>query len=65
MDQAYVSIDSVSKVFDTFSGDRIAALESISFDIRSGEFISILGPSGCGKSTLLRIVAGLQAPQAS
>jgi NitT/TauT family transport system ATP-binding protein len=62
VDQTYVSIDSVSKVFDTFSGDRIAALENISFDIRSGEFISILGPSGCGKSTLLRIVAGLLKP---
>ena len=62
MDQPYVKVDSVSKVFDTFSGDRIVAIEDISFDIRSGEFISILGPSGCGKSTLLRIVAGLLKP---
>ena len=59
MDQTYVKVESVSKVFDTFSGDRIVAIEDISFDIRSGEFISILGPSGCGKSTLLRIIAGL------
>jgi NitT/TauT family transport system ATP-binding protein len=55
-------VDSVSKVFDTFSGDRIVAIEEVSFDIRSGEFIPILGPSGCGKSTLLRIVAGLLKP---
>ncbi|NWF54005.1 MAG: ABC transporter ATP-binding protein [Syntrophaceae bacterium] len=62
MDQAYVKIDSVSKVFDTFSGDRVVAIKEISFDIRPGEFISILGPSGCGKSTLLRIIAGLLKP---
>lgn len=62
MDQMYVTVDSVSKVFDTFSGDRIVAIEDISFNIRSGEFISILGPSGCGKSTLLRIIAGLLKP---
>lgn len=62
MDQPYVRVDSVSKVFDTFSGDRIAAIKEVSFDLRSGEFIPILGPSGCGKSTLLRIVAGLLKP---
>ncbi|RPJ39228.1 MAG: ATP-binding cassette domain-containing protein, partial [Deltaproteobacteria bacterium] len=62
MDQPYVQVISISKVFDTFSGDRIVAIEDISFDIRSGEFIPILGPSGCGKSTLLRIIAGLLKP---
>jgi len=62
VDQPYVRIDSVSKVFDTFSGDQIVAVEDISFDIRAGEFISILGPSGCGKSTLLRMIAGLLKP---
>jgi NitT/TauT family transport system ATP-binding protein len=31
----------------------------LSFDIREGEFCSILGPSGCGKSTLLRIIGDL------
>ena len=62
MDQPYVKVNSVSKVFDTFSGDQIVAIEDISFDIRSGEFIPFLGPSGCGKSTLLRIIAGLLKP---
>lgn len=62
MDQPYVRVASVSKDFDTFSGDRIAALENVSFDVRPGEFIPILGPSGCGKSTLLRIIAGLLKP---
>lgn len=38
------------------------ALDSVSFDVLSGEFLSILGPSGCGKTTLLRILIGLLEP---
>lgn len=33
-------------------------LKDISFDIKEGEFITLLGPSGCGKSTTLNIIAG-------
>ena len=36
----------------------IRALESVSFSVERGEFLSIIGPSGCGKTTLLRIIAG-------
>src|SRR5262245_20582455 len=38
------------------------AVEDISLDINSGQFVSIVGPSGCGKSTILNIVAGLIEP---
>ena len=34
-------------------------LDDISFEVYSGEFLSILGPSGCGKTTLLRILIGI------
>lgn len=39
-------------------------LDHVSFDVVSGEFLSVLGPSGCGKTTLLRILAGLESPDA-
>lgn len=42
--------------------DGISALKDVSFEVRDGEFLSILGPSGCGKTTLLRIVIGLLSP---
>ena len=39
--------------------DGTHALRDTSFDVRAGEFVTVVGPSGCGKSTLLRIASGL------
>ena len=54
-----VSIQAVSRVFETAKGQRTQALQPVDFEVRDNDFVTILGPSGCGKSTLLRIVAGL------
>ncbi|AFS78798.1 ABC transporter ATP-binding protein [Gottschalkia acidurici 9a] len=35
-------------------------LQNLNFNIREGEFVSIIGPSGCGKSTLFRLITGLE-----
>jgi NitT/TauT family transport system ATP-binding protein len=37
-------------------------LDSISFSVETGAFVTILGPSGCGKTTLIRILASLVQP---
>ena len=41
-----------------------AAVERLSLDIYTGEFLALLGPSGCGKTTLLRLIAGFERPNA-
>lgn len=41
-----------------------ALFEELSFDVHTGEFVSLLAPSGVGKTTLFRLLAGLLKPQA-
>jgi putative ABC transport system ATP-binding protein len=40
----------------------IGALQGVNFEIRRGEYISIIGPSGSGKSTLFNMIGGLDKP---
>ena len=53
-----IAVEQVSRVF-TSGARSVTALETVSFKIHAGNFVSIVGPSGCGKSTLLKIIAGL------
>jgi NitT/TauT family transport system ATP-binding protein len=59
---AMISIERVSKSFETSRDRQHLALSDISLSVARGEFVSILGPSGCGKSTLLYIVGGFVMP---
>jgi spermidine/putrescine transport system ATP-binding protein len=52
-----VEFRSVTKRF----GD-LTAVDAVSFQVRTGEFLSLLGPSGCGKTTSLRMIAGFEQP---
>ena len=52
----------VKKLSKKYQGDEdeVIALEDITFNIKKGEFVSVIGPSGCGKSTLLSLISGLE-----
>ncbi|MFC4540631.1 phosphonate ABC transporter ATP-binding protein [Halosolutus amylolyticus] len=52
-----ITVDGLTKEY----GDTVA-LDDVSFEIDSGEFVVVLGVSGSGKSTLLRCINGLTAP---
>ncbi|WP_374650665.1 ABC transporter ATP-binding protein [Dongia sp.] len=54
-----ISLDNVSRHFGP-----VRAVDNVSFEIKRGEFFSLLGPSGCGKTTLLRMLAGFEVPTA-
>src|ERR1044071_8589728 len=56
-----VELRNVSKIYH-LGGEEIRALDDVSLDIQSGEFISIIGPSGSGKSTLMHILGCLDSP---
>ncbi len=57
MTDTILSTQAVSKRFAD-----LLAVDSVSLEIRDGEFFTVVGPSGSGKSTLIRILAGLEAP---
>ncbi len=41
---------------------RTAAVDHVSLQVRTGEFVGIMGPSGSGKSSLLYLLSGLKRP---
>ncbi len=54
---ANISAHNLSMRFGDF-----VAISDVSFDVASGEFVTLLGPSGCGKTTLLKMISGFLTP---
>mgnify|MGYP004632023307 FL=1 len=58
MEKTILKIKNLKKIYHT-KKKEILAVENFSFELKEGEFVSIVGPSGCGKSTILSILCGL------
>ena len=56
-----VQVQNLKKTFHAPGGD-VHALDNINFEVKTGEFVSIIGKSGSGKSTLLSQLGALDKP---
>ncbi len=57
---SFLSVKNLSKTFPINKGkDTLTVFKNINFEIKRGEYITIIGHSGCGKSTVLNALAGL------
>ncbi len=60
-DNICIRLVEVSRVY-RMGQTQVTALDRVSLDIATGEFIVLLGPSGSGKTTLLNLIGGLDTP---
>ena len=52
----------ISKIYERGDGTPVAAVRDVSFNIGTGEFVTIRGASGSGKSSILNILGCLDTP---
>jgi putative ABC transport system ATP-binding protein len=63
MNSVALEVRNLVKSF-ALDGSTINAVDGVSFQVKSGEFVALVGPSGSGKTTMLSILAALLTPTA-
>jgi putative ABC transport system ATP-binding protein len=58
-----VRLENVTRIYAKTT-QAVRALDGVSLELATGEFVAVTGPSGCGKSTLLNLLGGLDRPDA-
>ena len=61
MSAPLIALERVSRVY-RMGEVEVPALDDVSLDIGTGEFVAIVGPSGSGKSTMMNILGCLDRP---
>lgn len=56
-----IKLQNITKTYKV-GDETLVAVQDVSLDIQSGDFISIIGHSGSGKTTLLSLIGGITTP---
>lgn len=61
-ENSIIEMNGIVKAFYIGTPNQLEILHGLSFNVKNGEFVSIVGASGSGKSTLMNIIGALDRP---
>ena len=61
MAESVITMENVKRIYSV-GDNEVQALRGVSFDIKQGEFVTIMGPTGSGKSTCMNMIGCLDRP---